>query len=83
MKSHKKIIKKYVFKGWFMIDFISLFPFVAIFKDSALLFKLLRLVRLLRLTKLMNTSKVNHLLKSFFENSSKDERIVTQHMVMY
>ncbi len=83
VNSHKKIFRKYVLKGWFFADFISVFPFVAIFKDEALLIKLLRLVRLIRLTKLMNTSKVNHLLKSFLESSSRDERIVTQHMIMY
>lgn len=83
VRNHKKIAKRYIFKGWFFIDFVSVFPFVAIFKDNALLTKLFRLFRLPRLTKLINTSRVNQLLKSFLENSSRDERIVAQHMVMY
>ncbi|CAI2360541.1 unnamed protein product [Moneuplotes crassus] len=83
VSKHKKIIKRYVFKGWFFIDFASVFPFALIFQNQAALIKLLRLVRLLRLTKLMNTSKLNQLLKSFMENPSRSQRIVTQHMIMY
>lgn len=83
VRNHKKIAKRYIFKGWFFIDFISVFPFVSIFKNNALLTKLFRLFRLPRLTKLINTSRVNQLLKSFLENSSRDERIVAQHIVMY
>jgi hypothetical protein len=83
VRNHKKIAKFYILKGWFFIDFVSVFPFVAIFKDNALLTKLFRLFRLPRLTKLINSSRVNQLLKSLLENSSRDERIVAQHMVMY
>lgn len=30
VRSHKKIALRYMFKGWFFIDFVSVFPFVAI-----------------------------------------------------
>ncbi|CAI2386506.1 unnamed protein product [Moneuplotes crassus] len=83
VSKHKMIIKRYVFKGWFFIDFVSVFPFAIIFQNRAALIKLLRLVRLLRLTKLMNTAKVNQLLKSFTESSSGSQSIVIQHMILY
>ena len=74
---------RYVFKGWFLIDFISVFPFVAILEQDALLTKLFRLFRLPRLIKLIDISRFNQLLRSFFESSSRDERIVAQYMLMY
>lgn len=83
VRDHRKIAKKYILKGNFFIDFIAVFPFVAIFKDNALLTKLFRLFRLPRLTKLISTGRVNQLFKSFFENSSRDDKIVAQHIIMY
>jgi hypothetical protein len=83
VRDHRKIAKKYILKGNFFIDFIAIFPFVAIFKSNALLTKLFRLFRLPRLTKLISTGRVNQLFKSFFENSSRDDKIVAQHIIMY
>ena len=83
VRNHKLIAKRYIFKGYFVFDAISVFPFTALFSSDAILTKLLRLLRLPRLAKLINTSRVNQLMKSFLENSSRDERIVTQHIVMY
>ena len=83
IKSHKKIAMKYIFKGWFIVDFISVFPFVAVLQQNALITKLFRLFRLPRLIKLIDISRFNKLLKSFFESSSRDERIVAQYMLMY
>ena len=79
----KKIAIRYVFRGWFAVDFISVFPFVAFLKEDALATKLVRLFRLPRLIRLIDISKFSQLLKSFFENSSQDERIVAQYMLMY
>jgi len=45
--------------------------------------KLLRLFRLPRLIKLIDISRFNRMLKSLFENSSRDERILAQYMLMY
>lgn len=39
--------------------------------------------RLPRLIRLIDISRFNRMLKSFFENSSRDERIVAQYMMMY
>lgn len=72
-----------MFRGWFFIDFVSVFPFVAILQQDALITKLFRLFRLPRLIKLIDISRFNQLLRSFFESSSRDERIVAQYMLMY
>lgn len=58
------------------MDFVSNFPFNNIFASQTLLTKLLRLFRLPRLIKLIDISRFNRMLKSLFENSSRDERIV-------
>jgi hypothetical protein len=70
-------------KGWFLVDFISVFPFQYIFLGNGFMTKLFRLFRLPRLVKLIDISRFNQLLKSFFDNSSRDERIVAQYMLMY
>lgn len=72
-----------MFRGWFFIDFASVFPFTAILQTDALLTKLFRLFRLPRLIKLIDISRFNQLIRSFFESSSRDERIVAQYMLMY
>jgi potassium channel len=83
IREHKKIALRYMFRGWFFIDFVSVFPFVAILQQDALITKLFRLFRLPRLIKLIDISRFNQLLRSFFESSSRDERIVAQYMLMY
>jgi len=70
-------------RGWFIVDFVSIFPFQLLISSNAVLTKLFRLFRLPRLVKLIDISRFNQLLKSFFENSSRDERIVAQYMLMY
>jgi len=83
VRDHKKIALRYMFRGWFFVDFVSVFPFTAILQQNALLTKLFRLFRLPRLIKLIDISRFNQLLRSFFESSSRDERIVAQYMLMY
>ena len=73
VRKHKMIAKKYIFRGWFFVDFVSVFPFYALFPEGGQLMKLFRLFRLPKLVKLIDISKFNQLLKSFFENSSRDE----------
>ena len=65
------------------MDLVSVFPFYAFIQGNAFLTRLFRLFRLPRLIKLIDISRFNQLLKSFFENSSRDERIVAQYMLMY
>jgi len=62
IKEIKKIAKLYIFKGWFFIDAISVFPF-GLFTESGGLTKLFRLFRLPRLLKLIDISRVSNLLK--------------------
>ena len=83
IRDHKKIALQYMFRGWFFIDLVSVFPFTVILQQDALLTKLFRLFRLPRLIKLIDSSRFNQLLRSFFESSSRDERIVAQYMLMY
>ena len=48
MRNHKQIARRYVFKGWFIVDFVAVFPFTAIFQEDALVTRLVRLFRLPR-----------------------------------
>ena len=50
---------------------------------NAIYTKLLRLIRLPRLIKLLDISKFNKLLKSFFEQRSREERMAAQYLLMY
>jgi len=71
------IARNYIFNGWFLIDFVSVFPFEYIIPDLGKGTKLFRLFRLPRLIKLIDISRFNHMLKSLMKgNSSRDERIV-------
>ena len=71
----KEIAKNYVFKGWFVIDFVSVFPFEQLFPTGSLT-KLLRLFRLPRLIKLIDIDKFQKMLQSLMDSQSKDEQIV-------
>lgn len=85
VKDLKLIARKYVYKGWFFIDFISVFPFKwFISSKKTTLTKLLRLLRLPRLIKLIDISRFKKLIKSFGgKNESRDEKIVAQHIILY
>ena len=52
----KAIARNYVVRGWFWIDFVSVFPFEDLFPNGSLT-KLLRLFRLPRLIKLIDIDK--------------------------
>lgn len=49
------IANKY-FAGWFMVDFVSIFPF-GMFFNTGVVTKLIRLCRLPRLVKLIDPSR--------------------------
>ena len=51
--NHKLIAKQYI-KGWFSIDFVSVFPFESIIPNVGTQTKLFRLFRLPRLIKLID-----------------------------
>lgn len=82
-RSLKKIAFRYMLHGSFLVDFVSIFPFQLMLPGRSFITKLFRLFRLPRLIKLVDVGRFNQLLKSFFENSSRDERIVAQYMMMY
>lgn len=56
-------------KGWFIIDFISIFPFQFLPQNNntntSQFTRLFRLPRMLRMIKLLDISTVKRLLKSF------------------
>ena len=63
----KSIARNYVFKGWFVIDFVSVFPFT-LFMSTGQITKLFRLFRLPRLIKLIDISKFQKVLQSLMSN---------------
>jgi len=79
----KLIAINYIFRGWFLVDFVSVFPFKLLMSQNGELTKLLRLFRLPRLIKLIDISRFHKLLKSLMSNSSGDEKIVRQYMLLY
>lgn len=72
------IMKNYGIKGSFIFDFIAVFP-LNMFLESddsigggsnSTVNKLFRMFRITRIAKLLDIQRVNHMLKSFFENDS-------------
>jgi hypothetical protein len=62
VRSFSKIAKRYIFKGSFILDFLAVFPFNLIFRNSEkasvlTAVKLLRLFRLPRLAKLIDITR--------------------------
>lgn len=79
----REIAKNYM-KGWFSIDFVSVFPFQILLPGTGKTTKLFRLFRLPRLLKLFDIGKFSKMVKSLMSNnSSRDERIVAQYMMLY
>lgn len=80
----KLIALNYLFT-WFIIDFLSLFPFEVFMGDSkdSTTFKLLRLLRMPRLSKLIDTGRVKKILKAFQGDTSNDKAIVKANLSLY
>lgn len=77
----KMIAKKYI-EGWFLIDFVSIFPF-HIFLNTGVVTKLFRLCRLPRLVKLIDPSRFKKVLKGSAKEDQDDEAIAQEYFVMY
>ena len=80
----KLIALNYLF-SWFIIDFLSIFPF-SLFMDNAensTTFKLLRLLRMPRLSKLIDIGRIKKILKGFQGDSSDDKAIVKANLSLY
>lgn len=85
VRDHKRIAKKYIYSGWFFVDFASTFPVSMVMPSasSVLWVRLFRLFRLPKLIKILDLSRFNRLLRSLFENSTRQDRIVSQYILMY
>ncbi len=85
VRDHKRIAKKYIYSGWFFVDFASTFPVSLVMPSasSVLWVRLFRLFRLPKLIKILDLSRFNKLLRSLFENSTRQNRIVSQYILMY
>lgn len=76
--NYKEIAKNYVFRGWFLIDVVAVFPFET-FMSQGKLAKLLRLFRLPRLFKLFSMQRFKKLMKSLAKNSQEEKiQLMTQ-----
>tara|TARA_B110000305_G_C19434483_1_gene638097 strand:- start:1117 stop:1947 length:831 start_codon:yes stop_codon:yes gene_type:complete len=80
----KLIALNYLFT-WFVIDFLSLFPFDLVLASSLdpQTFKLLRLLRMPRLSKLIDTGRVKKILKAFQGDTTNDKAIVKANLSLY
>ena len=77
----KEIAKAYL-NSWFLVDFVSVFPFHLILPTGALT-KLFRLARMPRIIKLIDVNRFRTLLKGFEGPESDDETIMQQYFVLY
>lgn len=69
------IMRNYGLKGSFFFDFLAWIPLSKFFSEQGNnggnnLNKFLRIFRFTRIAKLLDIQRVNHMLKSFFENDS-------------
>ena len=86
LKEHrdfKDIARNYIFNGWFIVDFFSVFPFEA-FLPTGQVTKLMRLFRLPRLIKLFDISKFQKVVNSLTTSStgSRDDKIIAQYQML-
>ena len=64
------------------LDFIATFPFDILF-GGGMYARLIRLARLTKLVKLLDIGRIKRLVKSYFDQSTRADRIQAQFMVMY
>mmetsp|Transcript_13173 Transcript_13173/g.11253 ORF Transcript_13173/g.11253 Transcript_13173/m.11253 type:complete len:204 (+) Transcript_13173:517-1128(+) len=60
-------------KGWFIIDFLAVFPFQAF--GNIVFFKLLRILRLPRFLRFLDASRFDQLIDSLLQNTSRQKRM--------
>jgi hypothetical protein len=68
--------------GWFLVDFLSVFPFYLIFSKNGLLIQMLRIFRMPKLMELIKVEKTKKIVNSFFENASREEKVLVNHLVI-
>ena len=64
-----------------LLDFIATFPFQ--YFSEVMWTKLIRLARLTKLISLLDISRVKRLIKNYYENSQRADRMQAQYMVMF
>ena len=64
-----------------ILDFIATFPFQ--YFSDVMWTKLIRLARLTKLIALLDISRVKRLIKNYYENSQRADRMQTQQLVMF
>ena len=79
----KLIAKNYVFKGWFIIDFITVFPLCWFVSANNPLTKILKLFRLPRLAKLLDIERFNKIVKSLLASMPREDKISAMTWILY
>jgi len=64
------------------LDFIATFPFDTIMGQGQYA-RLIRLARLTKLVKLLDVGRIKRLVKSYYDQSTRADRIQAQYMMMY
>jgi len=77
----KKIAYRYI-TTWFFLDFISVFPFYLFVPKYGLLIQLFRILRMPKLMELIDVKKARRVVNSFFENASREEKVIINHLVI-
>ena len=75
IRDHKKIAMNYIKSGWMFLDLLATFPFDWFFAQDVLFTRLIRLTRLSKLISLLDNSKFKKIIKSYFDNSQRADRI--------
>lgn len=74
VRDHKKLAIRYFKSGWMFLDFIATFPFDLVFGQGQYA-RLIRLARLSKLVKLLDIGRIKRLVKSYFDQSTRADRI--------
>lgn len=78
----KSIAYRYL-SGWFLVDFLSIFPFYLFVNSKySILIQLLRILRMPKLMELIDVKKTKRVVNSFFENASREEKVLVNHLVI-
>ena len=78
----KKIAIRYAKSGWMLVDFLATFPFNLLFED-AVYTRMIRLSRLSKMVAILDVSRVQRMVKSYFDKSTRADRIQTQFILIY
>ena len=83
VRDHKSIASRYFKSGWMIIDFVATFPFDLALNQDVLYTRLIRLTRLSKLIAIFDISRFNRIIKSYYENSTRADRLQSQYAAMF